>query len=319
MKSFLWVVYRFLVRSLTGYRLTRFRPIGFLNKSICSYLAHNKGDIFEVNGCMMRMPPENVGIGIQGFSEKHVTDFFKSRIKPGMTVVDVGANIGYYTLLFAQLVGKNGRVYAFEPEPTNIRYLKRNLQLNHYDNVIVIEKAVSDRCGATTLFLSPDNPGGHSLSPVAGQDTINVEVVTLDDVFRNRDVRVDFIKMDIEGHEYFAIQGMYRLLCCSETVSLVMEYSPQILQQGCVDAEKMLDLLAKMGFRFYSIARRVIAQSMDDLVRSGRDGGEDSGIMLLCTRAECLDSCRPTEEQDKHSVLSSCQMGGYSERNSRNY
>jgi FkbM family methyltransferase len=282
MKSFLLWIYRFLVRRLTGYRLTRFRPISFLNRSVCSYLARNKGDVFEVNGCRMQVPPANVGIGIQGFSEKHVTDYFKSHIKPGMTVVDIGANIGYYTLLFARLVGQKGRVYAFEPEPTNIRYLKHNLELNDCDNVILIEKAVSNRCGTTQLFLSPDNPGGHALSPAAGEKAVDVGVVTLDSVLGDREV--DFIKMDIEGHEYFAIQGMRRLLSRSRATRLVMEYSPPMLREGDVDAQKMLKLLAETGFHFFSIGRMMVSLSLESLIQKSRDGGENSGVMLLCER-----------------------------------
>ena len=80
-----------------------------------------------------------------------------------MTAVDVGANLGYYTLLFAELVGPKGQVYAFEPVPYNASLLNRSVRANGYTNVIAVAKAVSNATGATTLHLNAGNFGNHTI------------------------------------------------------------------------------------------------------------------------------------------------------------
>ena len=77
----------------------------------------------------------------------------KQEVKEGNNVIDIGANIGYFTLLFAKLVGPNGKVFAFEPDPTNFSILKKNIEENNYDNVILSQKAISDKTETTKLFL----------------------------------------------------------------------------------------------------------------------------------------------------------------------
>jgi len=96
-----------------------------------------------------------------GYFEPYETTLIESEIRPGDVVLDIGANIGYYTLIFARLVGERGRVYAFEPDPTNFRLLKKNVRANGYQNVIFVKKAVADSSGSMPLYLCPDNKGDH--------------------------------------------------------------------------------------------------------------------------------------------------------------
>lgn len=90
---------------------------------------------------------------IKPIHEKFETEIFKKEIKKGDKVLDLGANIGYYTFLAAQLVGEKGKAFDFEPKPTNFSLLKMNIETNSYKNVITIQKAVSDKTGKGRLYL----------------------------------------------------------------------------------------------------------------------------------------------------------------------
>lgn len=141
--------------------------------------------------------------------------------------VDVGAHIGYYTLLFAKLVGKTGQVWAFEAWPENARRLMINVALNHFkDRVIVENKAVWNK-SHKNVSLYPGRKGsdfewnivGHDVLGTPTQEMNSVGMVTLDDYFG--DEHIDFIKMDIEGAESKALVGAKQLLSCSQPLLLV--------------------------------------------------------------------------------------------------
>jgi FkbM family methyltransferase len=135
-----------------------------------------------------------------GTYEGRCTKFVASQVRPGMTAFDVGANVGYYTLLMASRVGPTGRVLAFEPDPANIAALKKHLVLNEINNVEIIEAAVSDQTG-TSFFSCAGSQG------VLSSAGISVKTVVLDEY-----PAPDFIKMDIEGTEVSALRGSARIL-----------------------------------------------------------------------------------------------------------
>lgn len=132
--------------------------------------------------------------------EQIETNLVKQYVKELDIVVDVGANIGYYTLLMASL---KAQVHSFEPEPHNFELLKKNVELNHFSNVILHNKAVSNINGKTKLVLADHGTGQHKLgNSKFGTKTIDVEVTTL-----NLD-KIDFAKIDVEGAELLTLKGM---------------------------------------------------------------------------------------------------------------
>jgi len=146
---------------------------------------------------------------LDGVYEKHETELFSGVVKEGMTVVDLGANIGYYTLLAAKLVGEKGKVFAFEPEPHNFALLVKNIKANGYDNVVPVQKAVSNRSGTTRLFLHQEDAGRHKIyDSHDSRDSIEVDVITLDSLGEDNQYPIDLIKMDIEGAEMAALVGV---------------------------------------------------------------------------------------------------------------
>jgi FkbM family methyltransferase len=156
---------------------------------------------------------------------------FERLVTPGDLVVDAGAHWGYFTLLAATLCGETGRVIAFEPHPRNVSVLTKNLRANHLDNVDVVAKAVSDREGPAKLFLSRGS-GGSSLNPVppefssAQNDYLSVETVTLDRFFADSGRRPALVKIDIEGAEPAAFEGMKTLIRETPDLVLITEFNP---------------------------------------------------------------------------------------------
>jgi len=149
-------------------------------------------------------------------------------------VVDLGANLGYYTLLAARLVGPRGKVYAFEPEPINYGLLLKNIELNGYDNVVAMQKAASNVTGKARLFLDDKDTGAHTIyQPDNTREFIEVESVTLDEFFRDKKHPVNVIKMDIEGAEMAAFSGMDKLIKENENLKIFVEfYLPGITRSG---------------------------------------------------------------------------------------
>jgi FkbM family methyltransferase len=143
-------------------------------------------------------------------------------IQPGWVVYDVGANVGYLTVLFAKLTGKNGKVYAFEPLPANIERLVKNVEANDVkEQVIVCPYAIGDRRDEVVFYLGNSDDTGKVETIVTAneketkenKDKLIVEMITLDEFAeQNTDHYPQLIKMDIEGAEVLAIKNMQRIL-----------------------------------------------------------------------------------------------------------
>ena len=125
----------------------------------------------ESEGSWLYVDPRDVGVSInlmtQAAYEPGLTDYLKQALRPGMVFVDGGANVGYFTLLAAKLVGESGRVYAFEPEPRNFGLLERSVERNDAGNVVLTQAALADRAGVESLFLDRSNFVNHSVSSFA--------------------------------------------------------------------------------------------------------------------------------------------------------
>ncbi len=155
------------------------------------------------------LSPVSVSIGTTGWFNLALTSLLLSLTKPKMRVIDVGANIGYYTLLFARLVGPSGTVISFEPEPLNCSYLRRSVELNSFRNVVIEEMALSDKDGKTTLHLSaPSEPQAHSTYFERPGPSLTVPCTSLDNVFDSmRQARINILKIHTSGSEGTILRG----------------------------------------------------------------------------------------------------------------
>lgn len=180
----------------------------------------------------------------------------------GMRVLDVGANVGLYSVMLAVAVGPSGSVWSFEPFPPSAGYLKRNLALNGLTNVTVVEKAAADRSGTLELHVFPEgydvyNSLGASVRPrenLRAVRRITVRATTLDGFADEAGIdAVDLVKVDVEGAEERVLVGAERLLSRSPRAAILTEfYAPSAEQCQC-STEGLIDTLRRWGFSMYAV------------------------------------------------------------------
>ena len=149
-----------------------------------------------------------------GSWEPEVVEVIQEYVKPGMTVLDIGAQSGYFSLLLSKIVGPSGKVIAFEPLPANFRVLEENVRLNGRTNISVRQEAVGEHSGEMS-FEFPSNEPTLIAGPLLDGDSqgiFDVKGISLDDMFAANHVQVDFIKMDVEGAEVDVLRGAVKLL-----------------------------------------------------------------------------------------------------------
>lgn len=230
---------------------------------------------------------------MDGVWEKFKTELLKKIIKEGMVVVDIGANIGYYSLIAAKLVGKSGIVYAFEPEPSNYELLCKNIEVNNYTNVIPVRKAISDKNGKVNLWFEKERMVNPSFSKENVLDAskheslekggfIEVETISLDDFFENKvkNYKVDFIKVDTEGAEGLMVDGAEKILK-NNNLKIIMEFWPDGLRRLGTDPQKLLQKLQEYGFKIKLIDEKNLTLEPIEIVEFYKKIGPDEGFDLL--------------------------------------
>lgn len=175
--------------------------------------------------------------------------------REGMTVLDIGANIGFHTLLFARAVGPSGHVWAFEPDTGNFGTLRRNLEMNPYGNVTAVQAAVGTTPGTAYLYRSPFQFDHRTYRTREGQQGLPVDMVSLDE-FLPPGQPVDLVKMDIQGAEGMALRGMKRILASNPRLAILMEFWPEGLRTAGCPPETVLSELEEIGFSLYRIDER---------------------------------------------------------------
>jgi FkbM family methyltransferase len=218
--------------------------------------------MIDVEGSKMYVDSQDIGLTPYllewGIYEKYETELFKRLVKNGMVVVDIGANVGYYTLLASRLVGDKGRVFAFEPEPNNYDLLCKNIKVNKCRNVVPIRKAVFSSSGKIELFLDKNNLGAHSLSErnVNKPISIMVEATSLDDYFRNAP-KIDVMKLDVQGSEMHVLEGMVNTMYHNDELQMIMEFWPRGLRNSGSSPAGFLKKLKESGFELYKVGKHL--------------------------------------------------------------
>ena len=234
----------FIGKFLSGYRLSE-KP--FVKKAMESLI--RLLNPIKVLDHKMYINPKDDSLGLfrYGSYELPVIDVFKKYIKKGDTALDLGAYIGYHTLIMAKLTGSEGEVYAFEPDAVNFDYLKKNVEDNGYaNNVTAVCKAISNRTGKGRLYYG-NSASLHTIYDPDGKKWTEVDVVSLDDYFKDK--KIDFIKMDIEGAEGMALEGMKNMLENNPNLKMVIEYQPEMLKKAGTDPKEFLETLKAFGFK----------------------------------------------------------------------
>jgi FkbM family methyltransferase len=238
------------------------------------------------------------GIGLMMRGERFdsfLVGLYDAMLRPGMNVVDVGANIGFTALIAARQVGEGGRVFAFEPNPYNYDFLVSNIRENGAGNIMPLQKAAADAAGEIEMFLYPHRRSGSARGriyrPENGWQSIAVEAITIDEFCEKNDVSVGFVKIDVEGAEEKVVRGMERTIDRNPSLAIVMEFSPQMLTQAGSSPASFFDRVQQKGFNMYDIGEQVVtplANSSQALTLCEAAGG----LNILCTRQALPEALR---------------------------
>lgn len=196
--------------------------------------------------------------------ERDTTVLFKKTIKPGMTVIDIGAHIGYYTRLFSTLVGPQGAVYAFEADRDNFALLQKNTR--SCANVRLYNQAVTDTVGIIDFYKIAGSTGCHSVIAAENAEKVATRATTLDAFIEANGIRtVNSIKIDIEGGEALAFAGMQKLLLDQRNIAIVSELNPTALKSADVEPLEFIQNMRNNGFEIFMIFKNGKLKLFDGL------------------------------------------------------
>jgi FkbM family methyltransferase len=282
--------------------INRFELIRDMGHSYRNYL-HSHADISHVTvlGHKMYLDPlDSLNLSVNKIYEPYETQLVLRIVKLNDIVVDIGANIGYYTLIFAKLVGREGKVIAFEPESHNFQLLKKNVTINGYSDIVRLEqKAVSNRDEKRKLYLDQKNLGGHRIneSSYCSHDSLQViETISLDNYLANNSNHIDFVKMDIEGAEYLALEGMHSILRQSHSLRLMVAFHPPFIREYGYTPEQVIEFLRNNSFRIYFIDPR--SQCLRIL-----DSSTLNDLMRIAHKLEVNLLCEKEGEDERMSTI----------------
>lgn len=240
-------IIRKLAKPFIGTHIGRFWPVKMGYRTLLYFL--NPIEVLHGHKMFINPADDALGLLLDVNFEKPITQLLGKTIKVGDTVLDIGAHIGYHTLTMAKLAGPGGKVYAFEPDPMSFALLKKNVEVNGYQNVVLVQKAVSNKNGQEKLYIGKkSNALNRIYNSRHGQSSINIESVRLDDFIKGR---IDLIKIDINGGEGIAFQGMQSVLL--RTSKIILEFYPVFAREGGSEPMHFLNTLREAGFKLRQI------------------------------------------------------------------
>ena len=244
---------KYSVRQLFTYTgVSTWRIIRQMIKLTFARLFGKRYVIAPVNDYIMKLDLDMPGLSkvlyVYGKRELPDTQVMQDVLQPGMGVADIGANIGYYTLLAARQVGETGHVYAFEPDPRNVPLLQENVVLNQMkDRVTVIPQAVADQSGTQELHLDERTNVSSFTDRRNTVDTVPVECVSLRDFSHMDDI--DILRMDAEGYECKIIDGVLPYLAeHNRPFSIMLEVHTEAYDNDEFNFDRILERLFALGF-----------------------------------------------------------------------
>lgn len=260
----IWLrVIAYLNRHVSAVRLLRKALLRIFHFQFDAYIrGRNYLDIIKINNgaSMLLQLDDQVDIGIwwRGPYEELPTKAFKKIVKAGDTVIDVGANIGYYTILASQCVKESGRVFSFEPVSKIYKRLLFNT-LGH-KNITTIKSACgkekcltkisvyNDSVSAGSSISAPDNSVTESLE--------EIEVLRLDDYMRQKGIKkVDVVKIDVEGYEMNVLRGMEGIIRANLALNIFIEINKELLSAAGTSTEEIFSYLQSLGLKPWRISR----------------------------------------------------------------
>lgn len=211
---------------------------------------------------------------LTGQYEAFTRELYEDALRPGMVVVDAGAHIGLYSLLAAKKIGCSGKIFAFEPDPYNFEALVFNIKSNKCHCITPVRKAVSHTIGKISFYksLGTISSSLFNRKNIGKVTMISVSSTTLDEELRGLDIRSILIKLDIEGAEPLALDGMRNILHTVDSVVLIAEVNPSALRDAGFSPDTFISMLKMFGFRIYFIDesnKRLVPITSPTVARKG--------------------------------------------------
>lgn len=224
--------------------------------------------------------------------ESETVEWLVGRLNRGSVAIDVGAHVGYFTMLMARLVGPAGLVFAWEPAVDNLRFLRKNVQLNRARNVKVVPFAAGKHSGIREFYIKDSSDicsfYAHPLdrASMSITDKVRVREVPLDEICPHH---VDVVKVDVEGAELEVLEGMGKIVASNPGLSLVVEWHPsnQLAAGHAIDA--LPKYLAERGYQLRVVdGKRGEHEGVRDVLESAKSGSLDPTwyCNLLCEHAD---------------------------------
>jgi FkbM family methyltransferase len=278
-------IYRKIAKQLYGTGLSKISLIRNANYKILENLDVSQIDIFGYK--MLLDKYDTNAYSLVKTSRNNELKIIKEIIKEGDTVIDVGANIGYYTLFFRSLVGDSGKIVAFEPEKNNFAILKKNVEINNFKNIELYNYALGSENKKVQMILS-DKIGEHRIYNEKSSHTsvnsnsinenpklIEVNVVKLDDYVKT----ADFVKFDAEGYEIEILKGMPNLL--KQNITLFSDFYVKLLKKNNEPGD-FFDILSENKFEFFDVRENM--KKTDKIKILDKYNDKSGATDILCTK-----------------------------------
>ena len=239
---------------------------------------------------------DSLRLSVKKEFEPQTTDLIQKNIFSGNIVVDIGANIGFFTLIMANGVKKEGKVFSFEPELENYKLLSKNVKENNLQNIILENKAVGNKNGSTEMYLASKENNIYSQSmhrifssKIVSQNStpITIKIIKLDDFFEKLDLikKIDLIKIDVEGAEFDVLKGMDKILDSNKDLKIIMEFSLENLQDFGSKPDEVLDFLLKKNFKLWKInENEKKVEEIFNIEDIKKLDDERNGLNIFCQR-----------------------------------
>lgn len=247
-----------------------------------------KRELVELANFKMYVSPEDDYVGGSIIREReyepYMTRIFQQFVRPKMQVLDLGANMGYFSLLAASIVGPAGRVYSWEPSPENVKLLLASKQLNQFSNIEIVQAAAGSTSGLLKYFPNFSNGLVMPINNERPEDAIPAETVMalrIDD-YLPPDAKIGFIKIDVEGFEYEALSGALETIQRCHPI-IAAEFGPKaLLRASNISGEEFLQFFVRLNYDIsvidkYKLTPGTIA---DVLGHHDRGGGDHIDILL---------------------------------------
>jgi FkbM family methyltransferase len=258
----------------------------FVRRTTALYVGGNRVLVKTAAGLKMFVDSRDLSIAphimLDGVWEESTEAVLRNLIRPGMTVFEIGANVGFFTLLLSHLVGDRGRVIAFEADPDLAQIVRDNIELNGFHRrTRVFAEAISDGAAGEVIFhRALRHRGNGSLLPIEQtphnpegvRETITVPATSLDRICARLDRTVPHaLKIDAEGAEPAILRGAAETLASPLLRILMLEFAPSFLKSAGEDPRAYLERIKRAGFRLHRIdarKRRMEAASVAALLKS---------------------------------------------------